>query len=76
MTTTYFVIMAVSKPLPSGNGIHQATVTWTPKVAARVTRSELFRWAQDHLPENLRGGTVLFFSAEPDVIEAPGSARR
>ncbi|URN01223.1 hypothetical protein LUW76_46870 [Actinomadura madurae] len=75
MTTTFFVIMVVSKPIPSV-GIQQSTLWWTPKGGPGTTRSELFHWALEKLPENLRGGTVLYFSAEPDVIKVPGSARR
>jgi hypothetical protein len=40
----------------------RATVTVSP----RETRDDLFRHVMEHIvPESLRGGVVLFYSAEP-----------
>lgn len=34
----------------------------------RQTRAEVFTWAMEQVPEHVKGGAVMFFSAEPNMI--------
>jgi hypothetical protein len=72
--TEYFVILTLSKPLPSGGGSAQQTITGTVRVQPGATRAGLLRDLLNNAPKVMRDADVLFFSAEPNHISpvAPG----
>ncbi|WP_202638993.1 hypothetical protein [Bailinhaonella thermotolerans] len=51
------------------------TLTGTSEVGPQTTRADLFKSWLAQLPEDMRGSTVLFFSAEPMQL-APATGQR
>jgi hypothetical protein len=45
-----------------------ASVVRADDFPPEATRAGILQWATGQLPETVRGGTVLFFSAEPNEI--------
>ncbi|MBB4920979.1 hypothetical protein [Streptosporangium saharense] len=68
MTTKFLVILTLSVPRSSG-GSQQATLARVVPVEPGTTRADLLTWALGKLPD-LRGGDILFFSAEPNTLPA------
>lgn len=62
----YFVVLTVAKPV--SNGFAQNTVARVVKVRPGTTRGELYDWAFNQMPAEMRGGNTLCFSAEPNVL--------
>jgi len=46
----------------------RASLIKTVEVAPESDRGGILQWATDQLPATVRGGAVLFFSAEPNTI--------
>jgi hypothetical protein len=63
-----FVIVTTQRPIQGGG--HVATsVAGTISVKPGATRVDVYRFVMEEwLPENARGGTLLFYSAEPNAI--------
>jgi hypothetical protein len=68
-STEFFIIMTVEKPIGGGyqSGTFRGVVT--PEQAGR-TRAEMYAWMLGQLPDQLQGGNVVFFSAEPNRVFA------
>ncbi len=69
-----FVICTVQKsPRPGMAEVNTWSARLTP--GPEVDREGLFRWVMEQgIPEHMRGGTVLFYSAEPLRLGSPESA--
>jgi hypothetical protein len=63
----YFVVITLAVTRSSGT-VDQQTITGTPTVSPEMTRKQLFLSIFQQVPEHLRRGTVLFFSAEPNTL--------
>lgn len=63
----YFVILTVQYQ-PHPGAISMSTIARTATVKPAATRDEIYTWALQQLPEQVRGGNVVFFSAEPNVL--------
>jgi hypothetical protein len=60
-----FVIITVQKSR-GANASEAVTMSWHLRPGPGVDREGLFRYVVEHaLPEEHRGGVVLFYSAEP-----------
>lgn len=71
--SSYLVILTVQKPF--GSGFTQATVTRTrPVDVTAETATDLYLWAREQLPENLRDAATIFYSATPETLPAPTPA--
>lgn len=62
----YFVILTGQLAQPGRAELCTTTLVATP--GPEVTRSELYKWALDKLPERFRDANTLFFSAEPEAL--------
>jgi hypothetical protein len=67
-TIPMFVIITVQK-LTGGNGYALVTVPATVNVRPGTAHEQVFRYVCETLvPEQLRGGNVLFYAIHPAVI--------
>jgi hypothetical protein len=64
--TEYFVVLTMSKPCSDGHV--QNTSRGLVRVGPGDTRAEVYEWALRNAPESVRGGSVIFFSAEPNQL--------
>jgi hypothetical protein len=60
----YFAILTTI--LPGEGRVAYSTVTRTFSVRPNATRADLYEHMRGQLPEHLRKGNTLFFSAEPN----------
>ncbi|MEU8310844.1 hypothetical protein AB0C84_45925 [Actinomadura sp. NPDC048955] len=68
--TEYFVIITVMRPLPGGFSVKE-TQAYITLVEAGTTRLALLEQVNGEIPQRMRSGVIVFFSAEPNQI-APG----
>lgn len=64
--TEYFVILTLNKP--THNGFTQMTITHNITARPGATRASIFTKALENAPEPVRGGSIVFFSIEPNTL--------
>ncbi|WP_436764390.1 hypothetical protein [Streptosporangium sp. V21-05] len=66
-----FVVMTLAKA--TDYGMKQLTMYQTVTASPQSTRAALFDWMLKKAPEEMQGGNVLFYSAEPNALVAPAA---